>query len=483
LVFLAVMLEVRTYLFDRSLWVDEAMLALNVVSKSFARLAGALDFHQVAPVGFLWAVRLSVRLFGSSEYALRLVPLLAGLGSVFLFYFLCRRLLGPGIRSVALALFAVSSQLVYYSSELKPYSVDVFLCLALLCPVLLSRPSNRLEPWLFLAPLGAVAVWCSFPSIFVLAAVVATFGWLALRHRRWRVAAAVVGCGTAWLLSFGAEFLLLLRSQSRMSKLQEYWAGQFAPLPPRSFEGVRWFTDKFFDFFTNPAGFNRADVAALLFLVGVLHLWRRDRVTLALLTLPAGFALLASSAHLYPFSGRLLLFLVPLAIVVIATGLEPVARLRGRYSRALLYLVLAFLTFEPGLHAVYRLARPRGREEMRSVLAYIQAHRLPGDLVYVDDGGMAAFLYYARRFGFREDRTVFGEEHDTSKGYRMEVARLPAGRRVWAVYSHTGRSRPCEVPSLMGSFEARGDRLQSYQATGACTDLYRLGRGVSGPER
>ena len=63
------------YFANRSLWLDEAMLANNIVPRSFSDLARALDHGQVAPIGFLWIEKALVSILGNNEFALRLFPL------------------------------------------------------------------------------------------------------------------------------------------------------------------------------------------------------------------------------------------------------------------------------------------------------------------------------------------------------------------------------------------------------------------------
>jgi hypothetical protein len=55
----------------RSLWLDESMLALNIASRPLGELLRPLDYNQVAPPLFLWLSRLSIRLAGTNEMALR----------------------------------------------------------------------------------------------------------------------------------------------------------------------------------------------------------------------------------------------------------------------------------------------------------------------------------------------------------------------------------------------------------------------------
>ena len=83
---------------NRSLWLDEAMLGLNIGERSFAELLQPLAFNQAAPLGFLWLEKLAVTLLGVSEMALRLFPLLAGIFGLFVFAVLGRRLLAPLVR-------------------------------------------------------------------------------------------------------------------------------------------------------------------------------------------------------------------------------------------------------------------------------------------------------------------------------------------------------------------------------------------------
>ncbi|HEY7362621.1 MAG TPA: hypothetical protein VIE37_00835, partial [Methylomirabilota bacterium] len=86
LLVLGVALRLRAYLANRSLWLDESFLALNIINRPFAELRQPLEYVQAAPFGFLYAERLVVELLGASEYALRLLPLLCGIASVFIFW-------------------------------------------------------------------------------------------------------------------------------------------------------------------------------------------------------------------------------------------------------------------------------------------------------------------------------------------------------------------------------------------------------------
>jgi len=81
------------YINNRSLWLDESMLARNILDRGPLELLQPLKFDQGAPVLFLQLVKLVTFVFGSGELALRLVPLVGSLVSLILFYHVARLLL------------------------------------------------------------------------------------------------------------------------------------------------------------------------------------------------------------------------------------------------------------------------------------------------------------------------------------------------------------------------------------------------------
>src|SRR5271157_2953581 len=126
---LGVLLRVGVYLWNRQYWMDEGTLLGNLEGMRVLDFSGHLHGDQLAPVGFLIIERVIVGLLGDSGYATRFVPLVCGIVALWLFKSLAFRLLPFAAAMVALALFAFSDDLVYYSSELKPYSSDLALAM------------------------------------------------------------------------------------------------------------------------------------------------------------------------------------------------------------------------------------------------------------------------------------------------------------------------------------------------------------------
>lgn len=124
------LLRLRQFLFDPALWNDESMLALNLIHRSPAELLKPLEYDQGAPIGFLLLEKMAQSSFGSSEMALRFLPLVCGIASLFLFKAVSSRFLSATGMPIAVGLFAIASPF-YYSTEVKQYSSDVAIALML----------------------------------------------------------------------------------------------------------------------------------------------------------------------------------------------------------------------------------------------------------------------------------------------------------------------------------------------------------------
>ena len=108
LVVLGIGLRLITLLSDRCLWIDEAMLALNLVERSPRQLLEPLDWNQGAPAGFLLLAKTSLMSFGTAEWSFRLVPFLGSVAGMLAFAWVARRLLSAEAYVMAVALFAIS---------------------------------------------------------------------------------------------------------------------------------------------------------------------------------------------------------------------------------------------------------------------------------------------------------------------------------------------------------------------------------------
>ena len=476
LIGLGVVLRVAQYLANRSLWADEASLALNLIERPLGSLTRPLDFNQAAPVGFLFVEGVVARVAGFSEYALRFFPLVAGVVSLPLFAWLARRLLSEAAAAVATLLFAVADGLIYYSSEVKPYGIDVAVAVALLAAALIivdPSPGRPRMP-LVVGVAGLFLIPLSYPSIFIVVSVTAVLATRLLVSRRfslsspesvtvliWAAAAVAIG-------AFGATRARGVRESLTGTGRFLGVNGSSSPIHALNAMGTRMVTALGEPWQGHVLGRVLVVLTGLCWLLGAAVLARRKPTELLMLLLPFPLLLIASAAHVYPILERTELFLLPAVVVLVAEGVVQAVRWSSARWRAGPALVLAGVVLAgPVAVAAGRLVHPRTNEEIRPVLQYVRDHWRAGDTLYVAAGSQDAFLYYerckclplAKRGGSTAlwpVRPLSGVSSQTAPpaasltanlvlggyygvnaaAYVGELDRLRERRRIWFVYSH-----------------------------------------------
>lgn len=442
LIGMGLVLRLRQYLSGRSLWLDEAMLALNIVERDFWGLLKPLDYDQGAPLGFLLLEKLTISLLGNGELTLRLPSVIAGCLALIFFYLLLRHFLSPAGLLPALALFALSERLIYYTSELKQYIFDTFTLLALLLVFVYLSPSEEQDDlpnrnWIPLLVAGGVAVWFSHPSVFALAGIGLTLLWQNRRNRRKLTQVGLVIIG--WLVSFGGVFLASLNALAANDFLMAYWQDYFMPMPPWSNPG--WMLNTLTHFLTYFGLSIPGWLALLLLLGGWIALWRL-RPSLAMifaLTLLAAFG--AAALGKYPLGGRMLLFAAPIGIGLLGAAFEglyrALIRLRWGAGLAVCALSLALLA-GTAANALENFRTPRMQENMHPAIRVLRARHQADDIIYVYYAAMPAFRYYAPFYGFDESQFRAGK----ISYYRLlaptlaDIGTLRDNARVWVLFSH-----------------------------------------------
>src|SRR5437773_2075281 len=81
------------YFLQFPIWGDEAYLCLNFADQTYLGFVGGLKHAVVAPLFFLWGELAVYQCFGGSELAVRLLPVLAGLAALPVFWKLARQVL------------------------------------------------------------------------------------------------------------------------------------------------------------------------------------------------------------------------------------------------------------------------------------------------------------------------------------------------------------------------------------------------------
>lgn len=323
--------RITRYSLGFPLWSDEAAVMLSVVQRhTYAELLRPLDHLQVAPLGFLAAQFTAAQQLGTSEYALRLFPLITGLAGLFFFARLAWLALPPLGAVSAVGVLAATHYVTRYSLDIKPYGTDLMVAAALLMLAVQWSRAPEQRRWPVLLILGTpLALLLSYPGVFVAGAI--GIGLLPVLLRRpsgmgdWALFAAY---NAAVVTSFAGLFYLSAAGQFEQArgKMLLYWVRGFPPADPIGFIG--WLIDVHTaEMMSYPLGGKNgaSTLTLILSLVGIRLLLKRGQTTLVLL-LGSTFALTFVAAVLrgYPYGGsaRVAQHLAPAICLFVGAAIE-----------------------------------------------------------------------------------------------------------------------------------------------------------------
>lgn len=512
---IGILLRFIRYLHNPSLGFDEAGIAVDIITRPLSELFyPSPNLDQTYPFGFIALVKLSTQIFGNSEYALRLYPFLSGIISLFLFYKVAKHFIKPNAIPIALGLFALSDPLVYYSADIKTYSCDVAVTLILytVTSYIQTQKITAIRALLF-GLLGAILIWVSHPAAFVLAGMGTVLAISDFRRKEWKRLLNLGAAYLLWAVSFIAYYLLFTRAL--MSNFGNTFLfmqknNAFMPFPPMSLKDIEWYINTFFNIFNYPAGLTFTGIAAMAFIVGGIVLFIEKREKFFILLLPAFFAFFASSLQMYAIQGRIILFLVPSILLIIAEGIEYIREKTSPVSAIIGAGIIGLIFLHPFLWSIYHAAKPDSREEIKPVIRYIKDNWRSGDVLYIYYMSINPFKYYNELYpvdstSFNDNEIIIGRAPrdwyatyrkkeftgfwnkdkpfsqpytEIFKEYTEELNKLKGRGRVWVLFSsNVPKEGINEEKFYLYYLETLGKRLDSFGRAGiSAVYLYDLGR-------
>lgn len=404
-------LKIYQWYFSRPLWVDEEMVLLNVRDRAIFELIGPLWLNQAAPLGWLALQRAVVTAFGTDDRAVRAIPVLFGIGTLWVALWMAQRWMKPLAAAAFVVLCSTAQWMTYYALEAKPYSADAFWALTLTALAIWAaepvseRPLSVARTGLWWT-VAAIAQWFSFGGIFVTpgcALVLCAVGWW---RAGWRVSATVALQGLIWLVAFAAHYGLSIGYASNDDYLRTYWWWAFPPSEAGVTGTLQWLAKQFEPLASHPGGTSLWLSFWLCIAYGIaVSLARRPAVGLVLLSVfLSGFTLAA--LRRVPLADRLALWIMPAMYAAVAFALEDVIE-RGRafFSLRKWAAVAVAVTFAVIVGLVWADIVERGRDNLivggdnhalndRRALRFLMVQRQPGDVLLTTHLGLPAVWWY-----------------------------------------------------------------------------------------
>ena len=199
----------------RGLWIDEATSVFQARMGFGAMLVNlrATDVHPPLYFAVLWEV---VRALGSGEAAVRVPSMVAGVALIPMLYLLGKEAYDRRTGVVAAILGTVAPFLVWYSQEVRMYSLFSLLAVVALWAQVRAVRRGRVWEWTVYALASAAMVWTQYFGVLQVVVQQVAFAGFVWRRRRagervaplftgWLLSGAVIAAALAPLLPFAAH--------------------------------------------------------------------------------------------------------------------------------------------------------------------------------------------------------------------------------------------------------------------------------------
>ena len=413
-VIIGIVFSFYNFICNRSLWADEALLALNIANKSWGELLTPLDMNQIAPIGFLMIEKLMVSLLGNHDWVLRLFPFLAFLMSIPLLISIVKlEFKSDVVAFFSAAIFVLNSSILYYSAELKQYSVDVFVALLILYSLIKNINLATQKEVLVTALVGAISIFLSNIAIIIL---FSSGIYILFIHRNniKQFNFFFLMPLLTWLLTFFLYYIQFIRNHPTHDFMISYWSAR------KAFPTQQLFSTAFRNFVISKTQmlfstfFDYAKTWLILlvfFACGIFTLFKKKQVLFFCVT-PLLIHFLLSYFRLYPFETRLVIYLIPMIIVVLSSGfVYTINLIQKKITKNIVYVLLILpLTIMVFLRAQ---SFPIQKEELKKSLEFINSNLTDDEQIFVYYISNPSFNYYKTTYPSISDKpsAVFGNWH------------------------------------------------------------------------
>lgn len=438
IIILAVSIRINVYVQNRSLIIDEANLARNIVEKNALDFFYPIDYDQYAPPLYLTSTKILTRFLGANEYSMKLISLLSGIGIILLLWSFLKffKLKQISIWYILL-LFAFSSLSIRYSTEFKQYSSDAFLCLLFIWYAFKEKEKelkwNRIIVW---SLFGAIGIWASMPLIFILAAI--GIGFLYQKNKSVNDLLKLSLLGGIWLTSFGIYFYFILNHDTKDREILNFHNRFFFSLTPSNFEDWNQnfkILQSFFRYSVEKTVVGNI-WGLLMFVTGFYILLKDKTYELIILIMPILMAIIASHFQLFSMIPRVSLFIFPLLLVVIALGHTVIWNKSNKWVK---YLLVAIMILTLINNEGYRYLYSKMEfENSKALFEVLKNEHKKEDLIYVQVDGVPAFVFYNEMHDNKYNLSNYflGDVGDKLSPMSKENGNRHSGN-FWLFLSHT----------------------------------------------
>jgi hypothetical protein len=469
-----VLLSLLEFLHNRSLWSDDASLALNIIRRDSFGLLKPLDHGQVAPILFLQIEKLFSTLWPNTEYGLRIFPLLCFWASLYFFYKIIKKQLHSTYAIIfALSLWSFNYTLVFYSCEVKQYTSDVLVLLVASYFLLKDYKTER-NKYYVLGIFGAIAILVSnvAPIILFMSGLYLLYDQFFVTKEKKIMPLFIIF--SVWLSLFSVYYVFFIHNHPLQEFMLNFWSEKKAFLPLDSFRNFAVFLIKKMLMAVSMLSAKNSEFLLIIFFVAGLITFIRGRKTeiIILTCAPITLHLFLSAFQLYPFDTRLILYTLPCLIIICSFGFDTF--LKFIFSRlkiekiqllAVIIPIVFLLAFLLGKQTV-----KENRAEIKTSILYIQKNIVEGENIYIHSAALKAFCYY-KEIGFVKTNAHLIEGEWNNEKTEVEELRKLKGKCwiLFTTYNSSGKF-------IINQLDSIGyKQIDVFKTTGSSAYLYDFG--------
>lgn len=463
-VFLGFVLRLKGLIANPSMWHDECALAWNILEKNYVELFGKLRFLQVAPPMFLIVSKLLVSIFHvknhifACDFVLRLIPFFFGSLSIVMFYFVCKSLFkSKWTTLIAILLFCLNPVLINYSFEFKPYILDVFCTLSALWIFLNTDfQNNSTKKILIYGCILAILPWFSFMSTIVIFA-----GFMALSFKRENPKNFFLMFVPIFLSAFLylKKYVLNIYSQCSAGMIG-FWQNEFVKrdlsnLTQLNMENLHYF-------FSNLPLFSCTLLSLLMFVGLILMFKDRNWRFILISVLTQASLIIASILHVYPYSRRLIIFLIPFILIFSVKIFDIKNKILAGILLTL--IIIPHLLFTVNFVKIQNLNKDDFAREM---MIKMTEEITPDETIVINESSNAEFCYYNLFFNLKHNKVFLKPQNKSEIAINTELNKLTKGKYwFYMPYDYNPNQNEIKTMSKWAKAHANVDiKVQATQST------------------
>lgn len=470
-VFLGFILRLKGLISNPSLWHDECALAWNILEKSYTELFGKLRFLQVAPPMFLVCSKFLVSIFHVKnnvflcDFVLRLIPFVFGTLSIIVFYFVCKSVFkSRWTILIAVVLFSLNPVLINYSFEFKPYILDVFsalVCLWIFLNIDFAKMTSKTI--LIWGSILAILPWFSFMSVMVIFG-----GFMALSFKKENPKNFFLLFLSVILSGFAYLKLFVLNSYAQNSGgMVNFWQNEFVSKDLSNLTQLNMNNLKYF--FSGLPMFSCTILTILMF-VGLILAFKDKNWRLILITaLTESALIIASILNVYPYSQRLIIFLIPF-ILIFAVKIFDIN------NKILAGILISLIIIPHLMFAInfIKISNLNKGDFAREIMLQMSNRIKMSEIIVINKSSIPEFCYYDLFVNLKNDKIFLRPKEKTAQALRNELdTRIKKGNYwVYMPYDYSsGKSEINEIEKWVRTNTNIEFVLKSTQSTLIKTNL------------